>query len=119
LEALNQVRESADSNSNYENEIDARPLFSGEQTPNNNIDGPLAPPYQVVRKAVIKPRNLNTGMILVAEDQHVNIEILKDRLAELKVFPRCNFVLDGQEAIDRVKALVRKTMHENLAVNSI
>ncbi len=46
--------------------------------------------------------------IIVAEDKHVNIEVLREQFTELGAIDRCSFALDGQEAIDLVKTAVAK-----------
>jgi len=44
--------------------------------------------------------------ILVADDQHINIEVLQQHLTKLDVIKRCEFFYDGQLTIDRTKELI-------------
>ena len=46
------------------------------------------------------------GKILVADDQHINIEILKQLTQTLGVEQQTTFCVNGQQAIDHVKNLV-------------
>jgi hypothetical protein len=35
------------------------------------------------------------GLIIVAEDQYINLQVMKDNLEELKEIDRCKFCYDG------------------------
>ena len=48
----------------------------------------------------------NIGRVIVAEDQAINLHLLRDQFAELKLCDKTTFCRDGQEAIDSVFALL-------------
>ncbi|GAV55643.1 hypothetical protein ZYGR_0AY00350 [Zygosaccharomyces rouxii] len=55
----------------------------------------------------------NINKILVAEDNHVNQEVIK-RMLNLEGVHNIELVCDGQEALDKVKQLAEKGEHYNL-----
>ena len=46
------------------------------------------------------------GRIIVAEDQHINLDILKTYMETLGILENCDFCVNGQIAIDRAKSLI-------------
>jgi CheY-like chemotaxis protein len=50
------------------------------------------------------------GLIVVADDQHINIEILKQHTLKLRVIDQTIFCVNGQQVIDCVDKLVRKSI---------
>jgi CheY-like chemotaxis protein len=54
-----------------------------------------------------------TGRIIVAEDQHINVEVLRSYLGDLNIHSECDFCIDGQLAIDCAKSLIDKACDEN------
>ena len=44
--------------------------------------------------------------IIVAEDQALNLHVLKNQLSKLDLLARTTFCTDGQEAINRVKTIL-------------
>lgn len=44
--------------------------------------------------------------VVVADDQLINIEVIKSHLAELGLAGSCCFCINGQETIDAVKSIV-------------
>lgn len=57
------------------------------------------------------------GKIIVAEDQHINIEVLKANLVELKCIQNCEFTFDGVETINLVKKIVSEGLKQNEAIH--
>ncbi|GCF00330.1 histidine kinase osmosensor [Zygosaccharomyces mellis] len=55
----------------------------------------------------------NINKILIAEDNHVNQEVIK-RMLNLEGIHNIELVCDGQEALDKVKQLAEKDEHYNL-----
>jgi hypothetical protein len=44
--------------------------------------------------------------VVVADDQLINIEVIKSQVAELGLTSCCSFCINGQETIDTVKSIV-------------
>jgi hypothetical protein len=49
---------------------------------------------------------LSDMKVVVADDQLINIEVIKSHLAELGLAGSCCFCINGQETIDAVKSIV-------------
>jgi hypothetical protein len=58
-------------------------LLDGHSNFKNTVEESKAHKLKNRNSALNLERKYNTGIIMVAEDNHVNIEILKERLAEL------------------------------------
>ena len=56
---------------------------------------------------------------MVADDQLINIEVIKTHLTELGHINTCNFCINGQETIDKVKELVDTAVREKDAKTKI
>ncbi len=50
------------------------------------------------------------GKIIVADDQAINVDALKNSLDELNYLYISEFYLDGQSVIDRVKEIVEQAI---------
>ena len=49
------------------------------------------------------------GLIFVADDQHINLEILKQHMNALDLEEMSRYFINGQQVIDAVKQAVRET----------
>ncbi|AQZ13952.1 SLN1 (YIL147C) [Zygosaccharomyces parabailii] len=75
-----------------------RPFLQSTGTASSNINLSTAP---------------NTNKVLVAEDNHVNQEVIK-RMLNLEGINNIDLACDGQEALDKVKKLAENEEHYNL-----
>lgn len=50
------------------------------------------------------------GKIIVADDQALNLQITKQILSEIGKIDNCSFLVNGQEAIDKVQAEVKQAV---------
>lgn len=75
-----------------------RPFLQSTGTASSNINLSTAP---------------NTNKVLVAEDNHVNQEVIK-RMLNLEGINNIDLACDGQEALDKVKKLAETEEHYNL-----
>ena len=51
-------------------------------------------------------------MIIIAEDQLINMQILKTQIEELSQLSRCEFCYDGEETIAKVIEITEKAIKE-------
>jgi len=49
-------------------------------------------------------------MIFVADDQHINLEIIKQHMKTLDLEEKCRCFINGQQVIDAVTQTVRETL---------
>jgi hypothetical protein len=47
---------------------------------------------------------------LVADDQHINLEIIKQHMHALELEKECRYFINGQQVIDAVAKIVRETL---------
>ena len=57
-------------------------------------------------RALSKEIVRNMGSVVVADDQHINLEVLKNTLTELGIIDKTQFCVNGQEAIDVSKRII-------------
>jgi hypothetical protein len=50
------------------------------------------------------------GLIFVADDQHINLEIIKQHMHALEMEKECRYFINGQQVIDAVAKVVRETL---------
>ena len=50
------------------------------------------------------------GLIFVADDQHINLEIIKQHMHALEMEKECRYFINGQQVIDAVTKVVRETL---------
>lgn len=71
--------------------------------------GPADEPEKTVVRVVLNStlsenpsvsKSARAGRIIVAEDQYMNIEVLKRQLTELDCIDRCDFYTDGKQTLD-------------------
>jgi CheY-like chemotaxis protein len=50
------------------------------------------------------------GLIVVADDQHINLEILKQHAKALGIEEKTRYCINGQEVIDTVERIVTESL---------
>jgi hypothetical protein len=50
------------------------------------------------------------GLIFVADDQHINLEILDQHMGSLELQAQCRYFINGQQVIDAVTLLLTEFM---------
>jgi len=50
------------------------------------------------------------GLIFVADDQHINLEMIKQHMHALEMENECRYFINGQQVIDAVAKVVRETL---------
>lgn len=53
---------------------------------------------------------LSKGKILVAENAPINMQVIKNQLAELKEADRCVFTFDGEEAVKEASKIIKNAI---------
>ena len=48
----------------------------------------------------------NKSRILIAEDQLINIAVLKQHLSDMHIEKSCDFTYDGLEAVEKAKKII-------------
>lgn len=46
--------------------------------------------------------------ILIAEDQLINVEVLKQNLSQFKLIDNCSFVFNGEDAVNRATQIIEE-----------
>jgi len=54
----------------------------------------------------LQPLRDSNGAIVVADDQAINLEVMKSSLKEFNLLKKCSFAINGQEAVDQVERAI-------------
>ena len=57
--------------------------------------------------------------VLIAEDQLINVAVLKQYLNEMKIEKSCDFCLNGEEAVEKATEIISKQYNLNLGLNQL
>lgn len=64
-------------------------------------------PYQLENASSVKIKTI-TGKILVADDQLINLEVVKAQLSELNLIDQCEFFLNGLDVYEAALTILEK-----------
>ena len=64
----------------------------------------------------LESKSFKDVKIVVAEDQRINLDVLKGHLQEIGVYGDCAFCIDGQQTIDTCKEILDLAINDTVIV---
>ena len=65
-----------------------------EEKESSDISRVVSNDFELIDSTKLFTQNLN-GLILVADDQHINLEIIKQHMSKIKLQNQCRYFING------------------------